>query len=382
MPNGTTGATGSTGATGVTGATGATGATGNTGATGSTGATGTTLASGVYAVGNTGVDVTDYNMYATVWKNGVSTMLSSKVSNAIAIAVQGTDIYISGYNEPYNSDNERVACYWKNNSIVTLPGAVPAQATAINLKDGDIYLVGTSDYHPVYWKNGIITTLPLPTGAITATSTGLLFVGADMYICGWSSSSTSKHTACYWKNGTVTSFSNSGTTSEATGIAAVGTDVYITGYTQAGGSTSPAACYWKNGQLYILPNASSFSQAIAIKTVGTDVYIGGYTSDSIIYWKNGSLVETNIQIGVGIFPTPYWKNANFTDTRIQNGIATMALQGGDIYLGGYSSSATNSYRPTASYWKNGTLTQLVLPVFTSLPYQAQYCYLNNMVVIP
>jgi hypothetical protein len=203
--------TGTTGATGSMGTTGATGATGATGTTGTTGFTGATLASGVYAIGVIAKSATDYSMNATIWKNGVGTMLSAENSNASGIAVQGADIYISGYSEPFNSGFDRIACYWKNKTMVKLTGATPAKANAITLKDGDIYLTGTTNTDAVYWKNGVIATLPVPSGATSPTTTGISVVGTDVYVCGWYVSAVSRNTACYWKNGILTSFTDSGT---------------------------------------------------------------------------------------------------------------------------------------------------------------------------
>jgi hypothetical protein len=69
--------------------------------------------SNVYVAGDSGGS-------ACYWKNGARNVLSPENSHAAAIAVNGTDFYIAGF-ESVGGNN--MACYWKNGAKVSLPSS-------------------------------------------------------------------------------------------------------------------------------------------------------------------------------------------------------------------------------------------------------------------
>ncbi len=127
-----------------------------------------TVANGIFVVG-TDVYVSGYQQInfsgtgryvATVWKNGVITLLGNTANNSYGtgVVVHNNDVYVSGY------ENERginVAKYWKNGTAVNLSdGRVDEQASSIFITNaGDVYVSGyngnvNTGIQAKYWKNG------------------------------------------------------------------------------------------------------------------------------------------------------------------------------------------------------------------------------------
>jgi len=114
-----------------------------------------TQATGI-AVSGTDVYVTGYtNDGATLWKNGVATVLSKPgVAVANSIIVNGSDTYVSGF-------SNAVVTYWKNGTAVNLsPGNIGnlIDASYVALDGNDIYVAGGLSASPegsIYWRNGI-----------------------------------------------------------------------------------------------------------------------------------------------------------------------------------------------------------------------------------
>jgi hypothetical protein len=100
------------------------------------------------------------------------------------------------------------------------------------------------------------------------------------------------------------------------------------------GTSGGKVVYWKNGTIVDL---GSYGTAQAIALNGTDVYIGGYINDSsnieAAYWKNGQLVQLE---GPGI-----------------SHVFGMAINGTDVYCVGDFFGPIGSTRDSATYWKNG-----------------------------
>lgn len=72
------------------------------------------------------------------WKNNVGFLLSDGTKNAAAygLAVDGTDIYVSGYE---NNGNKKIAKYWKNGIAVNLTdGQNNAVASGIAINGSDV----------------------------------------------------------------------------------------------------------------------------------------------------------------------------------------------------------------------------------------------------
>lgn len=116
---------------------------------------------------------------ATVWKNGISTILTTgdtSVAVATSVYVAGSDVYVAGYEqEDYYHGGATFAKYWKNGSPVKLSTA-PSTATGIMVFGNDVYVSGWEDNGPIriakYWKNGV----PLTLGKVNLSSSGSAIV--------------------------------------------------------------------------------------------------------------------------------------------------------------------------------------------------------------
>ena len=235
----------------------------------------------VYVVGRIG-------WVSKLWKNGVATNLTdgSFSSDAKAIAVAGSDVYIAGYEF---ANNEIVM--WKNGVRSVVGPGVPStyDGMGIGVSGNDVYICGNITHHAYVWKNGIRTKLSDSSSSFVS---GLFVAGTDVYISG-----RENGRAVYWKNGVRTILSSS-QESYAYAIAVSGTDVYVTG-----NDPWSTAVYWKNGVKNVLAtSASGYAAANAIKILDTDVYIAGTIGAGFfpldVCWKNGvrhnvSLTPTN-----------------------------------------------------------------------------------------
>tara|TARA_X000001036_G_scaffold238752_1_gene222690 strand:+ start:401 stop:2602 length:2202 start_codon:yes stop_codon:yes gene_type:complete len=200
-----------------------------------------------------------------------------------------------------------------------------------------VYIVGSSyndagNMTTCYWVDG--SRVELPGGA---WATDIVVVDGDVYTCGTGEASD----ACYWINDVR--YDLPGTFGEAEAIAVHNGDVYVAGWYDNG------SCYWKNGQrIDLTVNRDSQAFAIAIKDNGT-VYVGGYYMNNHHY----------------IIPC-FWKSGgNRTNLAIPSGgdgeVYDMALEDGNMrYFAGYvlHTSSFAGYRPTASYWRHTSRTDL------------------------
>ncbi|WHZ06869.1 MAG: hypothetical protein OJF59_000622 [Cytophagales bacterium] len=278
---------------------------------------------------------------AAYWKNNKMKQLSNELSQAFAIAVSDTNVYIAGYMNstgtgvywkndtrtalPYLNALEAIpysitvsgsdvfiggnliyvvdgaspttitkAAYWKNDKVMQLSDS-QSNVTAIAVLGSDVYVVGNiahdssnvTVFKPALWKNGILKELSTANGGTTA----IAFSGSDVYIAG-SVIVNQQSRAVYWKNG-VMNFLADGF--DPNGIAVSGSNVYVSGSSSINGN----ACYWANGAIAMLApdkaDASSHSSGIAVH--GSDVYVSGNIIDNsgqnakVVYWKNG-VMET------------------------------------------------------------------------------------------
>jgi hypothetical protein len=271
-----------------------------------------------------------YNVYmagtnhgnAVYWKNADSVTLDS-TANGLAIAVSGSDVYVSGVLYQNNNDN---AVYWKNGQRFQLVGSGISYATGIGIQGTDVYCAGylfgpanSGIVHAVYWKNGVVTTLSPFTNAVAQSilvTPSQIYISGQVYANGWD-------TAVVWKNGVQTYYGEPGNIYAMTlsptdtifagnfgsgaaywthdsfkqynnafagSVAAQGNDIYIGGGTFASSGLSQAA-YWKNDIITLLPNTYKISTVNGIAIAGDDVYAVGSVQDDTktypVFWKNG-----------------------------------------------------------------------------------------------
>ena len=151
----------------------------------------------------------------------------------------GKDIYAGGFSDNY-------AAYWKNGKLTKLarvPNSESEYVVSMAVSGNDLHLAVSTTNGMYYWKNGVYTQLCTNcefawTGNVIAVSKG------DVYISGTRNDGTS-HSG-YWKNGVWTAVHEANVSSLAKGIRVVGSDVYVAGgyYISETGTWVP--CYWKN----------------------------------------------------------------------------------------------------------------------------------------
>lgn len=147
------------------------------------------------------------NNYVTYWKNGIETRLG--VGFAKGIAISDSDVYIVG--DIPSSTGSSLAGYWKNGSPLALSYTSPyyyaSDANAVTISGSDIYVAGytvdpngNGDHIATYWKNNVPVTLSVGEANAIAVS------GSDVYVAGYTYSPDGGMVPAYWKNGQLTTF--------------------------------------------------------------------------------------------------------------------------------------------------------------------------------
>jgi hypothetical protein len=131
---------------------------------------------------------------ACYWKNGVKTDLTGTASyaQAMAIAVDGNDVYISGY---YTNGNTWTACYWKNGIRTDLNNYSPdsyngsGYTTAIAVESGNVYVAGYithgGDYKACRWVNGSFTLTVNGMDSNESEARAIAVQGGTVYTAGY-----------------------------------------------------------------------------------------------------------------------------------------------------------------------------------------------------
>jgi len=281
------------------------------------------VGSDVYVVGDY-YDAGSLNRIPCYWKNGKRIDLEG--SSAVAIAVSGSDVYIAGWYDVFDDGiplGGWVACYWKNGKRTDFWTNGPktgSQAYAIAVVGSDVYVAGQSnaysDFYASYWKNGTRTRLHFPdsgrSSPIDSRANAIAVAGSDVFVTGryeaggYNDTGTYiyKFRACYWKNGEKIDLLPLGDYDhfygEAGAITVAGSDVYILGVGEYNNYDDPdsynyIACYWKNGERIDLPFSGSDYGYSAITVAGSDVYLAGSFRDGndpiACYWKNGEMTK-------------------------------------------------------------------------------------------
>lgn len=198
-----------------------------------------------HVVGSSSMGFTD----PIYWKNGVAVKLGEN-GYASSIVVSGNDVYVAGY--LYQGG----ATYWKNGQKKSLAGYYQFE-TAIAVSGSDVYVTQRSN--PAYWKNGI------PVNFFTNNSGSALAIavsGNDVYIGGWEAIN-GEHTGAYWKNGARVILPQHSSVA-VTGIAVSGNDIYVCGMDNIknGNNYLSVPTYWKNGNPVTLSNPTVALQSV------------------------------------------------------------------------------------------------------------------------
>jgi hypothetical protein len=252
----------------------------------------------VYSVGN---EYDGKTTNATIWKNGIATILGNKVksSYASAIFVSGKDVYVCG--NQLDAKGDYTAVIWKNgiSSVIDASG----ELYTIFVSGSDVYVSGStgnsSNWGLSVFKNGKLLYFDKDGGY----PTGMFVSGNDVYVSGYGNNNGSQ--AKLWKNGVVTILDQVKTGSiSANDVFVSGKDVYVVGEKQLTTYNfdykfyPSVAILWKNGIATNLTNGNTRANATSVFVSGSDVYVCGYefihmsntagggTNNGKI-WKNG-----------------------------------------------------------------------------------------------
>lgn len=278
---------------------------------------------------------------AVYWKNGISVALTDGKfpADGRAIAIDGEDIYVAGYEETFTGRPN--AKYWKNGEEILL-SEESSYAVDITVSAGDVYVVGNvlndegSAYIITLWVNGEAQDISYSTEFADATS--VYVDNGDVYVTGYSTTQSVDvfyTTPYYWKNGErvgLEFFS----TAYAKDLAIHDSQVYVSGnnWTDDGSE----AKYWLAEDEYvILPSngEDAFGQSITFDN--EDICVSGYVLDKTLF-----------------YPVPtYWKNGiqrKFTQDELIGNLCDITSRNGDIYL--LANVIHEGEFHTTKYWKN------------------------------
>ena len=228
---------------------------------------------------------------AVLYKNGVAQYLTDGTNNARAhsVFVSGNNVYVAGYEHEgggssFGSSRARL---WKNGepqtlSLSTFLGSV---AHYVCVSGNDVYVIGVNLQKIVVWTNGErqdIVSLPM----LAEESCGYVY-GSDVYVSGRPGASGSF--LSIWKNGVAQEL----TDVNAAGSSSVfvsGSGVYVSGY-ERNAQNIDVATVWKNGIAQHLTDGTNRAVAYSVFASGSDVYVAGF--ENVVLgsvaklWKNG-----------------------------------------------------------------------------------------------
>ena len=171
---------------------------------------------------------------------------------------------------------------------------------------------------------------------------------AHVYVTG-----TSAGRCTYWKDGTPTSFTNSGTFNyaEANSIFVQNNDIYVAGFEKNLTTSILEAKVWKNSVGAAITNGSSNSSAIAVSIVNNDMFVLGTEFNVTTNKTEGKIWKNGV-------PTTLLSLTNPAEGAFKHAYPQgLFINNNDVYVGGYESFEPNSdFRGLV--WKNGTPTRL------------------------
>lgn len=258
--------------------------------------------------------------------------LGVSYGNELSFTTTSTDVYVAGFE---SNGAFSVAKIWKNGVASTLSAGGQGEANGLFVKNPNVYVAGWegSVMNAKLWRNGTLSSITNSSSGANAVT--VFVAGNDVYVAGFESNGFF-NVPKVWKNGTGSSFLFGNFTSGVINAVFVkGTDIYAAGYLSNG--TTGYAVVWKNGVPAILSEGTmGGASAQGVFVAGDDVFVAGrenVTSYSVpVLWKNG--VRTVLSTG------------------INEGEATgVFVSGTDVYVCGKEQN--NGPLSTARVWKNG-----------------------------
>lgn len=302
----------------------------------------------VYMAGYT-IDTITKLHNAAYWVNGVIVPLVNNGNmnlEATGIVVDGTDVYVTGYNYliGYRNSLSVIPVFWKNGVPYNFPENPTAQrvglANNLFISNKDVFIAGEYKGNASIWKNGVRTTLDTST-SYSSIANAVFVQGSDIYVVG----SVSKFSALLggygpiailWKNSVPNQLGKG--YSEAYSVFVKGNDVYVGGFDDPENNVpylpKHYACYWKNGVYTNLDNIKrNYSRVNALCFDGKDLLAVGET----MFWKNNQILSLNAE-----------NTSSYT---------SVVQIDGESFIGGQSFSAKSSVNSVVTLWHNEHLFQ-------------------------
>lgn len=308
-----------------------------------------------------GVENTQNNIVARLWKNGtVENLTGSTVKSsgeittgteARSVFVSGADVYVAGYEMTLEGDEMIVrARLWKNGLMQNLAnGTYSDHAFAVFVSDGDVYVLGREALEPStfpsrwafkLWKNGEAEIFA--TGNSRWQVNSLFVSHGNVYVAGCTYDHDVQQ-ARIWINGVAEDLTVGTGNSNALSVFVSGSDVYVAGFDHVDPGNSSVAKLWKNGKPINLSDGKKNAKAYAVCIADNDVYVAGVDGEESKLWKNG-VAQDIADAGNAIL------------------LHAVCVKNNDIYLAGYveglqevapgSGIIPVSYLK-ASLWRNG-----------------------------
>jgi hypothetical protein len=182
------------------------------------------------------------------------------------------DVYVAGG----VIGGSKTARYWKNGEPTDFAGT-KNYPYSIYVSGTDVYLAGAGTDNALgyakMWQNGKQTHLS--DGTYSATATGIVVSGGNVYVSGYDKPDKTKMIATLWKNKMAIPLANGVNDTYAYGLYVQDNDVYVAGHEYKTGKN--VAKIWKNNSvLFDLTNGSNNANANSVFVSGTDVYTAGY----------------------------------------------------------------------------------------------------------
>jgi len=178
----------------------------------------------VYVAG-LGVPFDNTTSYAFYYKNDSLHVLTDSTTisgQGQAIIVKGNDVYVAGASWV---GGDHIATVWKN-GVATLVGNTSNNlgsiVTGLAVKGNDTYTSVVLGTDASFWLNNTKTDLtPSP---LFGNDTAIVLSGNDVYISGWNASFNGNENpaACYWKNGVAAPLTAPRNTTGLSGSAGLG----------------------------------------------------------------------------------------------------------------------------------------------------------------
>jgi hypothetical protein len=244
---------------------------------------------------------------AWLYTDGTGEQLSTAYSEAYAIALSGSDIYVAGF-ESDEAGNAMPALW--TNGVIQYLGTDTGFANDVTVDGSNIYVAGSVGIYPQYatvWENGRQTQL----SSFNSSATAVQVVNGTVYVCGAESDESYTQHATLWVDGVAEHLHAEYARSSAMFVDANGT-AYVTGYygtsDEATGTYYTKTVVWHNGE------------ETALNAVGTNANSRGiYVSNGVVYVvgiqqkvTNAALYEAMLWIdGVA---TPLESSNKWSDT--------------------------------------------------------------------